>query len=233
MKNIFVGGLWFNAKGPMAKEICRNGFAIAPTTGLHTMEERIYELEATIAANSDARTLTGHSGGAVVIAHAGMAGLIPRRITQIALMCSGPLPGIGYGLRDNTTQAMLRSVYLKALWKGEDYELEDEEVRNLLSVPEHDLEAMRKNLVPDSGKFTRETFLGRFARKPLEGFLWAPGRRIAEVLATHDVIIGSTGPKTSELYDANVKMPVTGGHMQPMIDFARTLEGLHSQGFVF
>ena len=231
--NIFFGGLWFGLESPVANEIRKNGFTIVPATGLPTMEERISELVAVIAAHPKAKTLGGHSAGAVVIAHAVMAGVIPERITQIIPMCSGPLPGIGYGLEDKTTWAMMKPRYIGALITGNDYELADEEVESLLSISEHDLEYMRRNLVPDSGKFTREVLMSRFARKPQKGFLWSHDRKIAEIRATDDVIIGSTGSRSSELYDAKVKILINGGHMQPLINFSETLGRLHRHGFVF
>ena len=222
---LVVPGLWFNPKGPIGQQLTNKGFTLVDLCGLPTQEYRTDMLVGAIRRNKEATTLIGHSAGCITVIET----LLQFRelgekhnITEVLLMNSGPLPGIKFMPWDPTFWVTPK--YTWSLLMGKDFCLSRNDVKNLLSTEEADLDEMMANLKPDSGRFVKEVVMRQY--KPALKDVVDLGNNI-EVTIVHSVndrMIGSTGPKTSALIFENYEFTIGAGHMWTMMNLPKVLE---------
>lgn len=217
---LFVHGLWFNPKGPLAEKIGQHT-TILDVLGMKTIGERVQALVECLEANPQITNLVGHSAGCYVIATAIKNGLC-RSAKTIVLLNSAPMPGIKFSPFDAVFWALSKPGYLWKLFRGQDIKLSRSDTKKLLSLTDKDLENLGDSLVAESGAFTRHIVLNQFAR-PWSCIHPHPGTRIIMVNTTDDQMVGGTWVKTEKVFDAVSVHHSTGGHMAALMFFQDTV----------
>lgn len=218
MKTLFVPGLWFNHGGPIACRFRTQGVEILSLRGIPTLKERVGYLLDTLL-HSSFETIIGHSAGCTVLTEAMRCFRSDCKTTRIVLLNPAPAQGIKFTPMDPIFWTMMKPQYLWAMATGKNFMLTDGDTKKLLSLEEHQVDEMMKNLLLDSGAFARELTMRQYKQKVTLNP--PPGVKLFVATSKKDRMVGSAGGmKTVKQFGSNViHTDVSpGGHMSLVND---------------